>query len=112
MAVVTGRLPSFHLTAIAARQLDRAGVELRPGENIQFIITDVGARLLDDRVRAWTLWEAWRGYDVNAYQQALEKAFQPFTHFAHSVAFGSTNVAPLVSQGSEDLTAPSPPILS
>jgi DNA polymerase-2 len=100
------------LTAIAARQLDRAGVELRPGENIQFIITDVGAKLLDDRVRAWTLWEAWRGYDVNAYQQALEKAFQPFTHFAHSVAFGSTNVAPLVSQGSEELTAPSPPILS
>ncbi|HEV2416490.1 MAG TPA: DNA polymerase domain-containing protein [Terriglobia bacterium] len=75
-----------NLTAIVARQLDRAGVELRPGENIQFIVTDVHSKLFDDRVRAWTLWEAWRGYDVTVYQDALEKAFQPFTHFAHSLA--------------------------
>ncbi|HEX5481824.1 MAG TPA: DNA polymerase domain-containing protein [Terriglobia bacterium] len=81
-----------NLTAIVARQLDRAGVELRPGENIQFIITDAHSKLLDDRVRAWTLWEGWRGYDVGAYQEALEKAFQPFTHFAHSLA--STTASP------------------
>jgi len=69
-------------TAIAARQLDRAGVKLRPGENIEFIITDAGSTLTDDRVRAWTLWEGWRGYDVEAYREALEKAFEPVAHFA------------------------------
>ena len=69
------------VTAIAARQLDRAGVKLRPGENIEFIITDAGSALIDDRVRAWTLWEGWRGYDVEAYREALEKAFEPVVHF-------------------------------
>jgi len=68
-------------TAIAARQLDRAGVKLRPGENIEFIITDADSSLVDDRVRAWTLWEGWRGYDVEAYGKALEKAFEPAAHF-------------------------------
>jgi len=73
------------VTAIAARQLDRAGVKLRPGENIEFIITDADSSLVDDRVRAWTLWEGWRGYDVEAYRQALEKAFEPAAHFAKPI---------------------------
>jgi len=72
-------------TAIAARQLDRAGVKLRPGENIEFIITDANSSLIDDRVRAWTLWEGWRGYDVEAYGKALEKAFEPAAHFGRTV---------------------------
>jgi DNA polymerase-2 len=71
-------------TAIAARQLDRAGVKLRPGENIEFIITNADSSLIDDRVRAWTLWEGWRGYDVAAYAQALEKAFEPAAHFGNT----------------------------
>jgi DNA polymerase II len=69
-------------TAIAARQLDRAGVRLRPGEILQYIITDAEATLPDDRVCAWALWEGWRGYDVKKYQQALRQAFEPFEHFA------------------------------
>ena len=72
-------------TAIAARQLDRAGVKLRPGENIEFIITDADSSLIDDRVRAWTLWEGWRGYDVKAYGEALKKAFEPAAHFGKTV---------------------------
>jgi DNA polymerase elongation subunit (family B) len=72
-------------TAIAARQLDRAGVKLRPGENIEFIITDADSSLIDDRVRAWTLWEGWRGYDVKAYGKALAKAFEPAEHFGKAV---------------------------
>ncbi|HEX5481713.1 MAG TPA: DNA polymerase domain-containing protein [Terriglobia bacterium] len=99
-----------NLTAIVARQLDRAGVQVRPGENIQFIITDVHSKLLDDRVRAWTLWEAWRGYDDEAYQEALEKAFQPFTHFAHSLAL--TTASPSLSKRFESFAASIPPILS
>jgi DNA polymerase-2 len=67
-------------TAVAARQLSRAGVKLRPGETLEYIITDADASLADDRVRAWTLWEGWRGYDVKKYLEALRDAFQPFEH--------------------------------
>jgi DNA polymerase elongation subunit (family B) len=71
-------------TAIAAQQLDRSGVALRPGEVIEYIITDADSNFADDRVRALTLWESWRGYDVRQYQQALREAFKPFTHYAPS----------------------------
>ena len=69
-------------TAIAAKQLERSGVKLRPGETLQYIITDTEAKLPDDRVRAWTLWEGWHGYDVKNYQKALRDAFEAFEHFA------------------------------
>ncbi|TAM84401.1 MAG: hypothetical protein EPN47_01635 [Acidobacteria bacterium] len=68
-------------TAVVARQLDRSGVKLRPGEIIGYIITDAGAKFPDDRFRAFTLWEAWHGYDVRQYQQALLDAFKPFEHY-------------------------------
>jgi DNA polymerase-2 len=71
-------------TAIAAKQLERAGVKLRPGETLQYIITNAEADLPDDRVRAWTLWEGWHGYDVKSYQKALREAFEAFEHFAPS----------------------------
>jgi DNA polymerase-2 len=69
-------------TAIAAKQLERAGVKLRPGETLQYIITNAGADLPDDRVRAWTLWEGCHGYDLKSYQKALREAFEAFEHFA------------------------------
>ncbi len=65
-----------------AKQLERAGVKLRPGETLQYIITGAEAELPDERVRAWTLWEGWHGYDVKKYQQALREAFEAFEHFA------------------------------
>jgi DNA polymerase elongation subunit (family B) len=68
-------------TAIAAKQLDRSGVQLRPGETIEYIITDADSNLVDDRVRAFTLWEGWRGYDVGEYQRALREAFKPLEHY-------------------------------
>jgi DNA polymerase elongation subunit (family B) len=69
-------------TAIAAKQLDRAGVALRPGETIEYIVTDADSNYADDRVRALTLWESWRGYDVSEYQRALREAFKPLEQFA------------------------------
>jgi len=69
-------------TAIVGRQLDKAGVHLRPGECVQYIITNAGAQWPDDRYRAWTLWEGWRGYDVGKYQAALRDAFKPLDHYA------------------------------
>src|SRR5579885_1353785 len=77
-----GDYQSNQATALAARQLDRAGVTLRPGETVGFILTRVDSALPDDRVRAWALWESWRGYDLQAYREALGKAFEPFLHFA------------------------------
>ena len=80
-------------TALVARQLDRSGVKLRPGETIEYIITDADAKFPDDRFRAFTLWEAWRGYDVRQYQQALREAFKPFEHFAPPPAAGRATIA-------------------
>jgi DNA polymerase-2 len=71
-------------TAIAAQQLDRSGVALRPGEVIEYIITDADSNYADDRVRALTLWESWRGYDVRQYQEALREAFKPFTQYVQA----------------------------
>lgn len=68
-------------TAIAARQLARSGVHLRPGEMIEYIITDADSNYADDRYRAFTLWEGWRGYDVEEYQRALREAFKPLEQF-------------------------------
>jgi DNA polymerase II len=73
-------------TAVVARQLDRSGVKLRPGEIIGYIVTDAGAKFPDDRFRAFTLWEAWHGYDVRQYQQALLDAFKPFEHYVSAQA--------------------------
>ncbi len=83
---VPGSYQKNSSTAIAARQLDRAGVKLRAGEKIEFIITNADSSFADDRVRAWTLWEGWRGYDVAAYAKALAKAFEPVAHFARQPA--------------------------
>src|SRR5208337_746392 len=50
-------------TAIAAQQLFGSGVKLRPGQNIEYIITDSESAVPNDRVRAFALWEGWFGYD-------------------------------------------------
>ena len=87
------RLPAAYrqasATAIAARQLDRSGVRLRPGETLEYVITRADAKLADDRVRAFTLWEGWRGYDAAAYRAALLDAFQPFELFARTPENGT-----------------------
>ena len=84
------RSPSEYLknspTAIAARQLDHAGVKLRPGETVQYVLTDTAAGFSEDRVRAYTLWDPWRGYDVKRYVELLQEAFELFQHFARPCA--------------------------
>ncbi|MFQ5817041.1 MAG: DNA polymerase domain-containing protein [Terriglobia bacterium] len=66
------------LTAIAAQQLAGRGVKLRPGQTVDYIITDAEAVLPNDRVRAYTLWEGWCGYDREKYREMLVAAFAPF----------------------------------
>jgi DNA polymerase elongation subunit (family B) len=66
------------VTAIAAQQLFGSGVQLRPGQNIQYIITDSESEVPNDRVRAFALWEGWFGYDRKKYAAMLREAFEPF----------------------------------
>lgn len=64
--------------AIAAQQLYGRGVRLRPGQTIEYVITDADNRVPNDRVRAYALWEGWHGYDQTKYAAMLREAFQPF----------------------------------
>jgi len=70
------------LTAVAAQQLFTHGVELRPGETVEYVLINVRARVPNDRVRAWALWDgAWGGaygYDRRKYIEMLREAFEPF----------------------------------
>lgn len=66
------------LTAIAAQQLFGNGVKLRPGQNIEYIITAIRSKVPNDRVRAYALWEGWHGYDREKYTAMLYEAFESF----------------------------------
>jgi DNA polymerase elongation subunit (family B) len=66
------------VTAIAAQQLVGSGVKLRPGQNIEYVITNAEAHVPNDRVRAFALWEGWFGYDHKKYAAMLREAFEPF----------------------------------
>lgn len=70
------------VTAIASQQLFGSGVKLRPGQNIEYIITDSESSVLNDRVRAFALWEGWFGYDRKKYAAMLREAFEPFVQCA------------------------------
>jgi DNA polymerase-2 len=63
-------------TAIAAQQLAGSGVRLRPGQTIEYIITDADNRVPNDRVRAYALWDGWFGYDRRKYAALLRDAFE------------------------------------
>lgn len=52
------------ITAIVAQQLFGCGVKLRPGETVEYVITDAGAKVPNERVRAYSLWKV--GMDTTA----------------------------------------------
>jgi DNA polymerase-2 len=66
------------VTAIVAQQLFGCGVKLRPGETVEYVITYAGAKVPNERVRAYSLWEGWHGYDRKKYAAMLREAFEPF----------------------------------
>jgi DNA polymerase-2 len=79
-------------TAIAAQQLFGSGVRLRPGQTVEYIITDAGNRVPNDRVRAYALWDGWFGYDRRKYAELLREAFEP-------LALGhTTQIAPAMTK--------------
>ncbi|MHB8641234.1 MAG: DNA polymerase domain-containing protein, partial [Candidatus Acidiferrales bacterium] len=77
------------LTAIAAQQLYGCGVRLRPGQTIEYVITDAGSLVPNDRVRAFSLWEGFYGYDREKYRDLMREAFAPFLAIAPEIANGS-----------------------
>jgi DNA polymerase-2 len=76
-------------TAIVAQQLFGSGVRLRPGQTVEYIITDSGNRVPNDRVRAYALWDGWFGYDRRKYTQLLHDAFDPLA-LAHGEQFSAS----------------------
>lgn len=64
------------LNAAVARQLKECGVELHPGESLQYVITDYKAELGYDRARAWDLSDGAMGYDVERYAELLLRAVE------------------------------------
>jgi DNA polymerase elongation subunit (family B) len=68
------------INAIAAQQLFGSGVKLRPGETVEYVITAAKAKVPNDRVRAYSLWEGWHGYDRAKYAAMLREAFEPFEY--------------------------------
>ncbi len=66
------------LVAVAAQALAAHGVKLRPGEVIEYVITQADAVVPNDRARPFTLLSNFAGYDVEKYSELLEAAFAPF----------------------------------
>ena len=87
------------VTAIAAQQLFGSGVKLRPGQNIEYIITDSESAVPNDRVRAFALWEGWFGYDRKKYAAMLREAFEPFVLFAALTNFSKYSAPDSVQCG-------------
>jgi len=74
-----GELRNYlRLPRLAAQQLFGSGVKLRPGQNIEYVITNAEAHVPNDRVRAYALGEGWFGYDRKKYAAMLREAFEPF----------------------------------
>jgi DNA polymerase-2 len=84
-------------TAIAAQQLFGRGVRLRPGQTIEYIITDADSRVPNDRVRVFSLWEGFHGYDRAKYRALLREAFAPFLAIAPQVELLAENLLPMTS---------------
>src|SRR5437016_8379034 len=64
------------VTAIAAQQLFGSGVKLRPGQNIEYIITNSEAHVPNDRVPPDAFREGWFGYDRKKYAAMLHEGLR------------------------------------
>ena len=83
--VVSKRLTQYpehyaHAThsAIAAQSLQARGVRLRPGETVEYLISDAGAKLPCERVRPLAMLDGTVPYDRSEYERFLRDAFRVF----------------------------------
>ncbi len=63
--------------AIAAQSLAARGIRLRPGEAIDYVITDAASPVPCDRARPYTLLSNFYAYDRAKYLELLSLAFSP-----------------------------------
>jgi DNA polymerase-2 len=62
------------VTSLAAKELQRRGASLQPGETIHYVISDAQAALPEDRVQAVAGSDGTIAYDAEAYQKLVRKA--------------------------------------
>lgn len=62
-------------TAIVAQELLGRGIDMSPGEMIQYVVTDARSTVLATRARSAVFLEADWSYDVGVYQDLLYRAF-------------------------------------
>jgi len=65
-------------SAIAAQSLQARGVHLRPGETVEYVIADAGAKIPCERVRPLALLGENLLYDKREYERFMREAFQVF----------------------------------
>ncbi|MBI3921104.1 MAG: hypothetical protein HY318_06780, partial [Armatimonadetes bacterium] len=58
-------------TAIVAGELAKRGVQLRPGETVQYVVTDAKNKDVNSRARAYAEINADWTYDVKYYEEQL-----------------------------------------
>ena len=61
-------------TSIAAKELQRRGVSLQPGETIHYVISDSKAKVPEDRVRAVAGCDGTLVYDAEAYVKLVRRS--------------------------------------
>ncbi len=72
------------LTALAAQQLEDAGIPIHPGEKVRYMIRDVLSKEKDGRVRPFPLVGPDDSYDLKKYQEMLVKATEEILiHFGY-----------------------------
>jgi DNA polymerase elongation subunit (family B) len=64
--------------AVTAQSLAARGVDLRPGEVVEYVITQADSALPCERARPFTMLDGWHHYDRSKYLELLERAFLPF----------------------------------
>jgi DNA polymerase-2 len=64
--------------AIAAQSLVARGVQLRPGEMIEYVLTDTGSAIPSERVKPLQMAGDGLCYDREEYRRLLLEAFRPF----------------------------------
>jgi len=73
------------LTALAAQQLEDAGIEIHPGEKVRYVIKDAECKDKAERVRPFPLVGPDDTYDVKKYQEMLVKATEEvLIHFDYN----------------------------
>ena len=73
------------LTALAAQQLDDAGIPIHPGEKVRYVIKDAQSKDKNERVRSFPLVGPDDTYDAKKYQEMLRKATEELLiHFGYN----------------------------